>query len=148
METGTQLNNLKRHVFFEFLRLAGRVFILVGYSDGVVLGNRGFTAEEKENGIVLVLNSRMNFLWDEYGINVTLVFGASPQKCFIPADAITAVYSPELNAQLVLSRQAGQSLPAGPEGGAASSISGESPRNVIKVDFTKKTKKQEGPDGK
>jgi hypothetical protein len=156
----TNLNGLKKHVFFEMLNLAGRVFILVRHSENVVLGNRGFSDEEKEKGIALVFNSRMNFLWDEYGITVTLVFGTSPQKCFIPVDDIISVYSPELNAQFVASPQtaAGGRLQAvkkeSPKkirkGIAAAPSSAKDPDktsakasdNVIKIDFSKKKKKE------
>ncbi len=99
------LNNLKKHIFFEFINMVGRVFIVVRYSDRVIIGNRGFTSEEKENGIVLVFNSKMKFHWDEQGINATLVFGTTPQKCFIPEDDIIAIYSPDLYAQFVVSPQ-------------------------------------------
>ncbi|MCL4536359.1 MAG: hypothetical protein M1610_02040 [Nitrospirae bacterium] len=141
------LNNLKKYVFFEFLNLAGRAFVVVRYSDNVILGNRGFTAEEKENGIILVFNSRMNFLWDDYGITATLVFGTSPQKCFIPVDDIAAVYSPELNAQFVTSPQlttvnSQQPAVIGQKErvkGQGTSGKGTS-KNVIQVDFTKKRK--------
>lgn len=101
MDTITALNSLKRHVFFDLMNLSGRAFILVQYSDNVILGNRGFTKEEKENGIILVFNPKMNFLWDEYGITATLVFGTSPQKCYIPDNDIIAVYSPDLNCQFL-----------------------------------------------
>lgn len=97
------LNSLKKQVFFELLNLAGKVFILVRYSDKVYLGNRTFTEEEKEKGIVLVFNSKMNFLWNDYGISATLVFDVSPQKCFIPINDIVAIYSPELNTQFISS---------------------------------------------
>jgi hypothetical protein len=136
----SSVNNLKRHVFFEFLNHSGRAFVLVRYSDDVILGNRGFTAEEKENGIVLVFNSRMNFLWDEYGITATLVFGTSPQKCFIPADDIIAVYSPELNAEFLTSPQ--PAIPKQASGVQAKKQEAKAKEqtleNVIKVDFTKK----------
>ena len=103
MDIAGKLNNLKKHIFLEFMDTIGRAFALVRYSENVVLGNRGFTQDEKDNGIVLVFNSKMNFLWDEHGITANLVFGTSPQKCFIPADSVMAVYSPELNAQFVSS---------------------------------------------
>ncbi len=140
MNTDTGLNNLKKHIFYEFLNLTGRVFAHVRYSDNVVLGNRGFTAEEKENGIILVFNSKMNFMWDDYGITVTLVFGTSPQRCFIPVDDIAAVYSPELNAQFVIT------TPLKERTDMEDKVSGEIkpsifPENVIRVDFTKKSKK-------
>lgn len=133
------LNSLKKHVFFELMGLAARVFILVKYSGDVVLGNRGFSAPEKENGIVLVFNSGMNFIWDDYGITATLVFGTSAQKCFIPIDNIISVYSPELNVQFVsapLAPGPGSQRPETKE--VKKDDSGPSMKNVVKVDFTKK----------
>ncbi len=143
------MNNLKKHVFFELLNLAGRVFILVRYSDNVVLGKRGFTAEERENGIVLVFNPKMNFAWDEYGITVTLVFGTSPQRCFIPLEDITAIYSPELNTQFITAPQGEESRKSRTKKNiqtrdhAGDDIQSPEPsENVIKVDFTRKTKEE------
>ena len=83
----------------------------------------------------------MNFQWDDYGITATLVFGSSPQKCFVPVDDIAAVYSSELNTQFIVMPMSGgnqnfkteSTLPA--EG--SSVVAG----NVIKVDFTKRQKK-------
>lgn len=131
MESG--LNELKKDVFYRLLELAGRVFILVEYTDGVVIGNRGFLPEEKEKGIVLVFNDKMNFQWDDSGISAKLVFGAIPQQCFIPPDAIISIFSPEISAQFSVSTGkrpvAGD---AGPEDRSASS------KKVVKVDFQKK----------
>ncbi|MFZ5995990.1 MAG: hypothetical protein ACOYW7_00645 [Nitrospirota bacterium] len=154
MDVQESLNNLKKHVFFELLQLAGRAFVLVRFSEDVVLGKRGFTAEEKENGIILVFNSKMNFTWDDYGITATLVFGTTPQKCFIPTDDIVAVYSSELNAQFITSFQSTASLNKKNDGSGKreENVSekqdpGTRPQeeavpssNVINVDFTKKRK--------
>jgi hypothetical protein len=122
------LDELKREVFFRLLDLAGRVYIQVRYSDAVRIGRRGFLAEEKEEGLVLVLNQKMKFTWDDEGIHTTLLFGTAPEKCFIPAGDIVAVYSPELGAQFVTSLS---STPGSEE-------SGDDADNLIKVDFTKR----------
>ncbi len=98
-----KLNDLKKKVFYEMLNLAGRVFVLVRYSDNVIIGQRGFTEEEKKNGIILVFNQRMNFTWDKDGISATLVFGTTPEKCFISADDIILIFSPELRSQFIVS---------------------------------------------
>lgn len=139
------MNNLKKHIFFEFLNLVGRAFVLVRYSENVILGNRGFTTEEKQNGIILVFNSKMNFLWDDYGITATLVFGTSPQKCFIPANDIVAIYSPELNAQFIVSPTEQQTVPDSNkedkfEQKQKNLKDKKTKGHVIKVDFTKKRK--------
>ncbi|HXX80953.1 MAG TPA: ClpXP protease specificity-enhancing factor SspB [Thermodesulfovibrionales bacterium] len=127
-----KLNELKRKVFQEILDIVGRVFIVARHSEHVIIGKRGFTEEEKKDGIVLVFNVHMNFVWDESGISSTLVFGTTPQKCFVPAADIVAIYSPELQCQFISAPQISQEMPpskdekekAGP--------------NVVKVDFSKK----------
>jgi hypothetical protein len=149
------LNSLKRHIFFEFINIAKRAFILVRYSEDVVLGRRGFTEDEKENGIMLVFNDRMNFQWDDYGLTATLVFGTSPQKCFIPADDIIAVSSPELNAQFVTSPSPSQPRIVSSQKEYETHLSIQAKQakqeqkglkdkkqtgHVIEVDFTKKRK--------
>lgn len=97
-----RLNELKRHTFFEILELAGRVFIVVDYSEDVIIGKRGFLPEEKERGLVLVFNSRMKFQWHEDALTATLVFGSTPERCYIPINAIAAVFSPDLRVQLTV----------------------------------------------
>lgn len=97
-----KLNDLKKHIFFEILELAGRVFIIVDYDESVVIGKRGFLPEEKERGLVLVFNSKMKFNWDNDAITATLVFGNTPEKCYIPINTIAGVFSPDLRIQLAV----------------------------------------------
>ena len=118
--------------------LTARVFILVKYSDNVILGNRGFLEQEKDNGIVLVFNSGMNFIWDDYGITATLVFGSSAQKCFIPIDSVISVYSPDLNVQFVAAPVTPDPGSTVPEMKPEKKEESPSMKNVVKVDFTKK----------
>jgi hypothetical protein len=154
MEKEERLNSLKKHIFYEILDMAERVMLLVRYSPEVVIGNRGFVGEEKETGIILVFNPGMKFNWDEYGISAALVFGAAPQKCFIPASSIAAVYSPELNVQFVAG---GPERHATKDPGRSEAESGSTAavvkngtkegadKNLISVDFVhkKKMKKDE-----
>lgn len=138
------LNDLKKQIFFEMLDLAGRVFIVVRYADTVIIGNRGFLAEEKERGLVLVFNRMMQFDWSENGIHATLGFGPKTEKCYIPPDEIIAIFSPELAAQFVTSSEHKEipelphktsqegKQPARPE---LKAVSGN---KVVKVDFSKK----------
>jgi hypothetical protein len=99
----SSLDDLKKRIFYDMLDLAGRVFILASYSADVIIGKRGFLAEEKEKGIVLVFNKRMDFEWTNAGISARLVFGAETHQCFIPHDSIMSVFSPELSAQFSVS---------------------------------------------
>jgi hypothetical protein len=129
------LNELKKEVFYGLLNLAGRVFILVEHTDGVVIGTRGFLAEEKDKGIVLVFNSKMNFQWGDSGLSAKLAFGKTPQQCFIPPDAIISIFSPEMSAQFSVSPGNGESrrtAEAGPDERPASD------RKIVRVDFKKK----------
>lgn len=97
-----RLNELKKDIFFELLELAGRVFIVVDYQEDVIIGKRGFLPEEKERGLVLVFNKRMNFKWDKNILKATLVFGNTTEKCYIPVNAIAGVFSPDLRVQLLV----------------------------------------------
>lgn len=134
----TDLNGIKRQVFFDMMDLAGRVFILVDHHEDVSIGKRGFLPEEMEKGIILVFNKRMNFEWGDDGISARLVFGANTEKCYIPMEHIVSVFSPELSAQFSV-------IPADPAPEAAQGQKAERPRpepsregKVVKVDFNKK----------
>jgi hypothetical protein len=132
------LEELKKQVFYDMLNMAGRVFIAVRYGEDVVIGKRSFLPEEKEKGLVLVFNQKMNFTWDEAGILVTLVFGTSPEKCFIPQESIITIFSPELNAQFSALSKEGE---ASKEPQKIMKIAGKKPspgKKVISVDFKKK----------
>ncbi len=139
----TKLSELKKRIFFDMLELVGRVFILARYSTDVVIGSRGFLPEEKEKGIVLVFNKRMDFDWGEEGISAKLVFGSATHQCFIPLESIISVFSPELSAQFSASQEP---LSSGKgEGGPkkrASKSGGKTVRSsgskVVRVDFNKK----------
>lgn len=135
-----KINDLKKTVFYEMLNMAGRVFILVRYSDNVIIGDRGFTGDEKGNGIVLVFNQEMNFSWNEAGITASLVFGSSPQKCFIPAEDIMMIYSPELNSQFVTALKPSEEGRLDENEGESLAKDGE---KVVRIDFSKKKQKHD-----
>jgi hypothetical protein len=129
------LDELRRKVFFDMLNLAGRVFVAVGYGDDVVIGRRGFLPQEKEKGLILVFNQKMNFTWDDEGITATLVFGTTSEKCYIPQGRIMTIFSPELNAQFSTFPQ---NEPSGQHAGKEESDRSPADEKVIKVDFGKK----------
>lgn len=133
----SRLNKLKKDTFFELLDLAGRVFIVVGYSDDVRIGSRGFLEGEKETGLVLVLNRRMKFKWDDDVLECRLVFGTEPHDCIIPEEHILAVHSPEMNTQLVVAPMSPESASRDGEGGGEPA-SQQDEGNVVEVDFKKK----------
>lgn len=137
------LSNLKETVFYDLLNMTGRVFIVIKFSESVIVGNRGFLPEEKENGLVLVFNSGMRFRWEGNAIDATLSFGSRTEKCYIPADDIIAIYSPEAQAQFITAPS--QSVTtvddrSGKEDNAPSTEGKEKNENVVRVDFRSKKK--------
>jgi hypothetical protein len=135
------LEELKKQVFYDMLNIVGRVFIAVRHGDDVVIGKRGFLPQEREKGLVLVFNQKMNFSWDDVGITTTLAFGTTAEKCFIPQESIITIFSPELNAQFsALSKDGEDSKePQKKIRIAEKKASADKPdKKVISVDFRKK----------
>ena len=129
------LEELRKQVFFDMLSIAGRVFVAVGYGDDVVIGKRGFLPQEKEKGIILLFNQKMNFTWDDEGITATLAFGTTPEKCYIPQNRLMTIFSPELNAQFSTFSQ--KETPA-QDVQKEDTEKPSADEKVIKVDFSKK----------
>lgn len=138
----SDINTLKQHNFYEIMAIAGRVFIVVRYSPDVIIGKRGFTEEEIKQGLVLVFNPNMKLQWDDFGITATLAFGTAPQKCFIPADSIVAIYSPDMNVQFLAAGKYEQKDKPKKEqtSDTEKKCDGSEKSSVVKVDFTKKEK--------
>lgn len=95
-------NQLKylQNLFYDMLNDYGRVFVVIKQSERTVIGSRGFTGEEKENGLVLAFNSKnyKTLQWTEDGsIVTTLGFGSinKVENCFLHSDDIISVYSPD-----------------------------------------------------
>ena len=89
-----------QNLFHALLDDFGQVFVVVKYSEKTTIGNRGFTEEEKESGLVLVFNQQnySKFRWMEDGsVMATLGFGTRnrPEKCLIHHDDILSVFSPK-----------------------------------------------------
>jgi len=87
-----------QHLFYELLNDYGRVYIVVRYSQNTTIGERGFTEEEKEKGLVLVFNQSnyKQLEWTEDGsIIAKLGFGMGnkPERCFFHAEDIISVFS-------------------------------------------------------
>jgi hypothetical protein len=132
------LEELKKQVFYDLLNIAGRVYIAIRYGEDVIIGKRGFLPQEREKGLVLVFNQKMNFTWDSYGISTTLAFGTTPEKCFIPQENIMTIFSPELNAQFSALSAEGE-ISKEPQKKIKTAEKKTSPdKKVISVDFKKK----------
>lgn len=94
-----------QNLFYDLLNDYGRVFMVVKHSDRTSIGNRGFTDEEKEQGLILVFTSKNHktIQWTEDGsILVSLGFGNTnkPENCFLHCNDIVAVYSPDAKVKL------------------------------------------------
>ncbi|NWF99049.1 MAG: hypothetical protein HXY52_09000 [Nitrospirae bacterium] len=92
-------------LFYDLLNDYGRVYLIVKYSEKTIIGKRGFTEEEKKQGLILVFNQKnhRNLEWTDRGdIITTLGFGAGnrPENCFIYSDDIISVFSPDARIKL------------------------------------------------
>lgn len=100
-------NQLKyiQALFYEILNDFGKVYIAVRHSENTMIGTRGFSDEEKKKGLVLVFTQKNcgDLMWSDDGsIQATLGFGAGnkPEKCFIHADDVVSVFSPDAKVRL------------------------------------------------
>lgn len=141
------INELKENTFFNLMDLAGRVYIVVHYTEDVIIGKRGFTNEEKTSGLVLVFNQKTNFQWKDDVITAKLGFGNTIEKCIIPVRNIVCIFSPDINARFMIDyvQKEQESIMVK---SSKSDIQkekqkphNESQSKVITVDFTKKNKK-------
>ena len=142
-DTVSKIQELIKHVFFDVMDIAGRVFVAIAYSDMVKIGTRGFLAEEKERGLVLVFNKQMNFQWQDEGINTSLIFNGTLHKCFIPISNIMAIYSPELKLQFVIEPLLLKKEQSAQEEAPLKNEKKElkdAGNKIVQVDFTKKRK--------
>lgn len=94
-----QLKYLQK-LFYDLLNDYGKVYLVVKHSERSIIGKRGFTEDEKKNGLVLVFtrNNYRNLHWSEDGcLHAQLGFGAvnRPEPCVLHADDIVAVFSPD-----------------------------------------------------
>jgi hypothetical protein len=88
-----------QNLFYDLLNDYGQVYMVVKFSDKTIVGNRGFTEEERAKGLVLLFNrqNHKNLQWTEEGsVIATLGFGTGkrPEKCFFYCDDIISVFSP------------------------------------------------------
>jgi hypothetical protein len=88
-----------QNLFYELLNDYGQVYMVVKFSDKTIVGNRGFTEEEKAKGLVLIFNrqNHKNLQWTEEGsVIATLGFGTGNrlEKCFFYFGDIVSVFSP------------------------------------------------------
>jgi hypothetical protein len=130
-------------LFYDLWNDFGSVFLVVKHSDRTSIGKRGFTEEEKKNGLTLVFNSRTNnkLEWDTEGnLSCVLAFGTRKEEVFIHCDDLVSVFSPDASVQFVRNDMAKQPEPVPVETGEKS---GE-PSQVVSMDRFRKRKPGQG----
>jgi YD repeat-containing protein len=109
-----QIKYLQR-LFYDIWNDFGSVYLLVKYSIRTSIGKRGFTEEEKEQGLVLVFNNKTSTAlnWDAEG-NLTCVvaFGTRKENISIHHDDLLGVFSPEAGVQFLRSDVAKEPAPS------------------------------------
>jgi len=105
-------------LFYDIWNDFGRVYLLVRYSGKSVIGKRGFTEEEKKQGLVLVFNNKTNeqITWDDEGnVSCVLAFGTRKEDVYIHHDDLFGLFSPEAGVQFIRS-DAGKGADGEPAG--------------------------------
>jgi len=91
-------------LFYDLWNDFGTVYLLVKYSEHTVIGNRGFTEEEKKRGLILVFNNKTsNSLdWDVDGnLTCVLAFGTRKEQVYVYHDDLLGVFSQEAGVQFL-----------------------------------------------
>ena len=104
-------------LFYDLWNDFGSVYLVVSHSDKTRVGKRGFSEEEKKQGLILVFNNKTNTKldWDEEGnLTCVLAFGSRKEEVFIHHDDLRAVFSPDAKVQFVRN-DAGAELAAEPK---------------------------------
>jgi hypothetical protein len=132
-----QVEYLQR-LFYDIWNDFGSVYLIVKYSSRTTIGKRGFTDEEKKQGLILVFNNKTNntLTWDAEGnLTCILAFGARKEDLFIHHDDLLGVFSTEAKVQLIRS-DAGEEPAAAPDKDAGAVDTGQ----VVSMSSFKKRK--------
>ena len=134
-------------LFYDLWNDFGSVYLLLNHSDRTRIGNRGFTEEEKKNGLVLVFNNRTNdtLSWDDEGnLSCVLAFGPRKEEILIHHDDLRGVVSPEAGVQYLRS-DVGTELPktTKPEPAKAPEDVPEAKKHIVSLSRFKEQKKSE-----
>jgi hypothetical protein len=98
-----QVEYLQR-LFYDIWNDFGSVYLLVKYSSNTSIGKRGFTEEEKKQGLILVFNDKTNTKldWDAEGnLTCVLAFGTRKEDISIHHDDLLGLFSAEAGVQFI-----------------------------------------------
>ncbi|OGW40104.1 MAG: hypothetical protein A2010_05410 [Nitrospirae bacterium GWD2_57_9] len=105
-------------LFYDIWNDFGSVYLIVKYSTGTSIGKRGFTEEEKKQGLILVFNNKTNtsLNWDADGnLTCVLAFGARKEELSIHHDDLLGVFSREAGVQFLRSDMSSEPAASPPE---------------------------------
>jgi hypothetical protein len=91
-------------LFYDLWNDFGSVYLSVKHSDLTRIGKRGFTDDEKKQGLILVFNDRTNdkLEWDDDGnLSCVLAFGTRKEEVYIHHDDLMGVFSPDAAVQFL-----------------------------------------------
>jgi hypothetical protein len=91
-------------LFYDIWNDFGSVYLLVKYSSRTNIGKRGFTEDERKQGLVLIFNNKTNARldWDAEGnLTCVLAFGARKEDVYIHHDDLLGVFSQEAGVQFL-----------------------------------------------
>ena len=117
-------------LFYDLWNDFGSAYLIVNHSDRTRIGKRGFTEEEKKQGLILVFNNKTNtnLEWDEEGnLSCVLAFGPRKEDVQVHHDDLRGVFSPEAGVQLlrgdIVTKPAAPAEPDAGEGDAGQIVS-------------------------
>lgn len=126
-------------LFYDIWNDFGSVYLIVKYSGNTTIGKRGFTEEEKKQGMILVFNDKTSntLNWDAEGnLTCVLAFGARKEDVFVHHDDLLGVFSSEAGVQFLRS-DASKEPEAPPEPDAGHGDD----KHVVSISSFKKRKK-------
>ncbi len=100
-----QVEYLQR-LFYDIWNDFGSAYLIVKYSGKTIIGKRGFTEEERKQGLILVFNNKTNTAldWDAEGnLACVLAFGTRKEDIYIHHDDLLGLFSPEAGVQFLRS---------------------------------------------
>jgi hypothetical protein len=127
-------------LFYDIWNDFGSVYLIVRYSDKTVIGKRGFTDEEKNQGLVLVFNNKTSAAlnWDAEGnLSCVLAFGTRKEDVVIHHDDLLGLFSPDADVQFSRSDMGKEGPAAAPGPDAAQ---GKQPQVVSMKEYRKSKK--------
>lgn len=105
------LTDLRKSVFYNILDMAGKVYIVVKYSEESILPWTKKHIKEGSMSLVFNQSNYKNLVWTNSRVNVVLGFSDTTMQCTFPSKDIIAIFSPQLNIHFSCDEIYSESLP-------------------------------------